>query len=165
VANELRLRVNGKPATLQAAPGLTLLEALRGPLGLTGAKEACGRGECGACTVLIDGTPVMACVTLAMRVRGEVTTVEGLAEECQDLREAFADTGGFQCGYCTSGQIVRAAALLRRGLPAERHEAARVVRYEISGNICRCTGYNGIIDAILRVAEARARAAEARAAE
>ncbi len=134
---------------------MTLLAVLRGTLNLKGAKEACGRGECGSCTVLIDGVPVMACLTLAARVRGEVTTVEGLTEEFEDLREAFADLGGFQCGFCTSGQLVRAAALLRAGLPATRAEAERVIRYEMSGNICRCTGYNGIVDAIWATAEKR----------
>lgn len=151
------LRVNGVSQRCDAPAGATLLSVVRTSLGLKGAKEACGRGECGACTVLVDGVPVMACLTLAMRVRGEVTTVEGLAEEFRDLREAFADFGGFQCGFCTSGQIVRAAALLRRGLPATRGEAERVIRYEMSGNICRCTGYNGIVDAIWATAEKRRR--------
>jgi aerobic-type carbon monoxide dehydrogenase small subunit (CoxS/CutS family) len=155
LSKHVQLRVNGTTHDVQVAPGDTLLAVLRGALGLSGAKEACGRGECGACTVLLDGTPVLACVSLASRIRGEVTTVEGLAEEFRDLREAFADKGGFQCGFCTSGQIVRAAALLRSGLPTDRQEAERVVRYQISGNICRCTGYNGIVDAILAVAAQR----------
>lgn len=149
------LRVNGVSQSYDAPLGATLLSVLRTSMDLKGAKEACGRGECGACTVLVDGVPVMACLTLAARVRGEVTTVEGLAEEFRDLREAFADLGGFQCGFCTSGQIVRAAALLRGGLPATREEAERVIRYEMSGNICRCTGYNGIVDAIWATAEKR----------
>ncbi|WP_422033959.1 (2Fe-2S)-binding protein [Reyranella sp.] len=149
------LKVNGRAHEISAPPGMTLLAVLRGTLNLKGAKEACGRGECGSCTVLIDGVPVMACLTLAARVRGEVTTVEGLTEEFEDLREAFADLGGFQCGFCTSGQLVRAAALLRAGLPATRAEAERVIRYEMSGNICRCTGYNGIVDAIWATAEKR----------
>jgi aerobic-type carbon monoxide dehydrogenase small subunit (CoxS/CutS family) len=155
-STHVALHVNGERHDLEIAPGDTLLSVLRGARGLTGAKEACGRGECGACTVLVDGIPVMSCVSLACLVRGEVTTVEGLAEECRDLREAFADMGGFQCGFCTSGQIVRAAALLRSDLlPTDRSEAERVVRYQISGNICRCTGYNGIVDAILAVAAQR----------
>lgn len=149
------LRVNGASQDLDLPVGTTLLSALRSGLALKGAKEACGRGECGACTVLVDGVPVMACLTLAARVRGEVTTVEGLTEEFRDLREAFADLGGFQCGFCTSGQLVRAAALLRAGLPANRVEAEPLIRYEMSGNICRCTGYNGIIDAIWETAEKR----------
>ena len=149
------LKVNGATQEIDAAPGATLLSVLRGRLHLKGAKEACGRGECGSCTVLIDGVPVMACLTLAARIRGEVTTVEGLTEEFRDLREAFADLGGFQCGFCTSGQLVRAAALLRAGLPQSRAEAETFIRYEMSGNICRCTGYNGIVDAIWATAEKR----------
>ena len=149
------LKVNGATKEIDAAPGATLLSVLRGTLDLKGAKEACGRGECGSCTVLLDGVPVMACLTLAARVRGEVTTVEGLTEEFRDLREAFADLGGFQCGFCTSGQLVRAAALLRAGLPPTRAEAETFIRYEMSGNICRCTGYNGIVDAIWATAEKR----------
>lgn len=151
----LNLKVNGQLASVDAAPGSTLLSVLRGRLNLKGAKEACGRGECGACTVMVDGVPVMACLTLAARVRGEVTTVEGLADEFRDLRESFADHGGFQCGFCTSGQLVRAAALLRAGLPPTRAEAEAVIRFEMSGNICRCTGYNGIVDAIWATVEKR----------
>ena len=147
-----RFRVNGRDVDAEVAPGDSLLHVLRDRLRLTGAKEACGRGECGACTVLVDGTPVMSCVTLAMLVRGEVTTVEGLADEARDLREAFADAGAFQCGYCTPGQIVRAAALLRQGAPASE----QAVRFEMSGNICRCTGYTQIVDAIQSTARRRA---------
>lgn len=155
------LRVNGSARQVEAPPGATLLHVLRGPLSLKGAKEACGRGECGSCTVLIDGVPVMACLTLAARVRGEVTTVEGLSDEFRDLREAFADLGGFQCGFCTSGQLVRAAALLRAGIPHGRDEAEKHIRYEMSGNICRCTGYNGIVDAIWATVEKRRSKAQA----
>ena len=151
----MQLRVNGAAHEVDAAPDLTLLDALRGRLGLTGAKEACGSGDCGACTVLVDGTAVLACLSLACRVRGEVTTIEALAEEFADLREAFADFGGFQCGFCTSGQIVRAATILRGGVPDDPREAERFVRLEMSGNLCRCTGYRAIVDAILSVAAAR----------
>ena len=147
-----RLRVNGRDVDVELAPGDTLLRVLRERLHLTGAKEACGRGECGACTVLVDGTPVMSCVMLAALVRGEVATIEGLADEARDLREAFADTGAFQCGFCTPGQIVRATALLREG--GELDE--RAVREQMSGNICRCTGYTQIVDAVLLGARRRA---------
>jgi aerobic-type carbon monoxide dehydrogenase small subunit (CoxS/CutS family) len=134
------------------APGDTLLGVLRERLRLVGAKEACGRGECGACTVLVDGVPVMSCVMLASLVRGEVTTIEGLADEARDLREAFADAGAFQCGYCTPGQIVRASALLQGGgVPDEA-----TVREQMSGNVCRCTGYTQIVDAVLTTARGRA---------
>jgi aerobic-type carbon monoxide dehydrogenase small subunit (CoxS/CutS family) len=136
------------------APGDTLLHVLRDQLRLTGAKEACGRGECGACTVLIDGVAVMSCVTLAALVRGDVTTIEGLTEEARDLREAFADRGAFQCGYCTPGQIVRAAALVREPGPPDE----RTVRTQVSGNVCRCTGYTQIVDAVLDVWRVRAAA-------
>jgi aerobic-type carbon monoxide dehydrogenase small subunit (CoxS/CutS family) len=148
------LRVNGRDVDVEVVPGDTLLRVLRERLHLTGAKEACGRGECGACTVLVDGTPIMSCVMLASLVRGEVTTIEGLAEEARDLREVFADTGAFQCGFCTPGQIVRASALLREAPAADE----RTVREQMSGNVCRCTGYTQIVDAVLATARRRASA-------
>lgn len=151
----VRLYVNGTHQDIRCAPGSSLLGVLRGAVGLTGAKEACGRGECGACTVLVDGKPTLACITLAVRVRGEVTTVEGLAESERDLREAFADAGGFQCGFCTSGQIVQAAAVLRSALPADPTAARQAIRQALSGNICRCTGYNGIVNAVFATAVKR----------
>jgi aerobic-type carbon monoxide dehydrogenase small subunit (CoxS/CutS family) len=128
----------------QLPPGTRLLDVLRERAGLTGTKEGCGRGECGACTVLVDGRPVLSCILLAARVSGAVETVEGLAEESAPLRAAFARRAAFQCGFCTPGQIVRGTALLRRGLPATEAE----VRTAMSGNICRCTGYQGIVDAL-----------------
>ena len=148
------LRVNGRALDVEIAPGDTLLRVLRDQLRLTGAKEACGRGECGACTVLVDGVPVLSCMQLAALVRGEVTTVEGLVEEARDLREAFADSGAFQCGYCTPGQIVRAAALIRGAQPADE----ATVRFQMSGNVCRCTGYTQIVDAVLGTWRRRAAA-------
>ena len=138
---------------MEIGAGETLLDVLRDRLRLTGAKEACGRGECGACTVLIDGVPVFSCVTLAALVNGEVTTVEGLAEDARDLREAFADHGAFQCGFCTPGQIVRGAALIRTGEPASEAK----IREQMSGNVCRCTGYTQIVDAVLAAWTRRAR--------
>lgn len=149
-----RLRVNGRDVDVEVAPGDTLLRVLRERLHLTGAKEACARGECGACTVLVDGTPIMSCVLLASLVRGQVTTIEGLAEEARDLREMFADAGAFQCGFCTPGQIVRASALLREAPDADE----RTVREQMSGNVCRCTGYTQIVDAVLATARRRASA-------
>jgi aerobic-type carbon monoxide dehydrogenase small subunit (CoxS/CutS family) len=146
------LSVNGRAAEMEIEPGDSLLDVLRDRLRLTGAKEACARGECGACTVLLDGTPIMSCVRLAALVHGEVTTIEGLAAEAQDLREAFADAGAFQCGFCTPGQIVRASALLKDGGALNEH----VVREQMSGNICRCTGYTQIVDAVLSTARRRA---------
>jgi CO/xanthine dehydrogenase Mo-binding subunit/xanthine dehydrogenase iron-sulfur cluster and FAD-binding subunit A len=148
----MKLVVNGAEWDGEVGPLTMLLDLLRDRLGLTGAKEGCGRGECGACTVLVGETPMLACVTLAALVRQPVTTVEGLGEEASALREAFADCGAFQCGFCTSGQLVQALALIREGLPCDRWEAERAIRHRMSGNICRCTGYAGIIDAILRAA-------------
>ena len=149
---KMQLVVNGTVGEVDAQNDASLLRVLREQLGLKGAKEACGRGECGACTVLIGGIPVLGCLTIACRVRAEVTTVEGLAEEFSALREAFADTGGFQCGYCTPGQIVRAAALLRSGAIHRAENSEDFVRHQMAGNICRCTGYTPIVDAILKVA-------------
>jgi aerobic-type carbon monoxide dehydrogenase small subunit (CoxS/CutS family) len=154
-AESVQLRVNGKDVDLAASPGARLLDVLRQNLGLTGVKESCGRGECGACTVLIDNRAVVSCLVLTGAVAGEIKTIEGLADENSDLRAAFADHGAFQCGFCTPGQIVRAAALLREEWPADRGDHEAFVRHRMSGNICRCTGYTGIVDAVLSVAEAR----------
>lgn len=144
--------VNGEQVhEVSFAPDERLLDVLRGRLGLTGTKEACGRGECGACTVLVGGRPVLSCITLAGRVQDRVETIEGLAEEARGLRAAFADRGAFQCGFCTPGQIVRGVSLLREGLPTRDLE----LRHALAGNICRCTGYVGIVQA-LRDAEAQA---------
>src|SRR5262245_13498758 len=128
-------------------PDERLLDVLRDRLGLLGTKEACGRGECGACTVLLKGRPVVSCLVLAARAT-DVETIEGVREEASALRQAFADSGAFQCGFCTPGQIVRGVALLRQGLPADD----QALRREMSGNICRCTGYAGIIAALRRAA-------------
>ncbi|GAA4731012.1 (2Fe-2S)-binding protein [Nocardioides endophyticus] len=135
----------------------TLASVLRDDLDLTAAKVACGRGECGACTVLVDGRPTMSCVTAVALVRGPVETLEALAEEVTDLREEFADAGAFQCGFCTPGQLVHAAALARRAdeLVAE-DDLPGVVRDRLSGNICRCTGYQAITGAVCAVLARRA---------
>ena len=142
------LTINGVHREVEIAPAETLLDVLRDHLGLTGTKEACSRGECGACTVLIDGRPMMSCVTLAGRIDSAVETVEGLAEEATNLRAALADHGGFQCAYCTPGMVVRGIALLRQGLPPSDDD----LRRELAGNICRCTGYQGIIEALRQAA-------------
>jgi len=141
------LEVNGQRHDLEVRPGERLLDVLRDRLALLGSKEGCGRGECGACTVLIEGRPVLSCITLAVRVRGSVETIEGVAEEAWALREAFADHGAFQCGFCTPGQIVRGVSLLRDGLPEDDHALRRMM----SGNVCRCTGYVGIMAALRQV--------------
>jgi aerobic-type carbon monoxide dehydrogenase small subunit (CoxS/CutS family) len=146
---ELALIVDGERHTVSVDPLATLLRVLRDVFGLTGSKGACGRGECGACTVLVGGRAVMSCITFAARVHDEVVTIEGLAPRIEALREAFADRGGFQCGFCTPGQLVRCAALIAEadGPPDEAE-----VRRQLSGNICRCTGYDAIVDAVLEVA-------------
>lgn len=145
------LRVNGDDVTVWARPDTSLLTVLREHLGLTGTKEACGRGECGSCTVLVDGRPVVSCLLLVAMVDGDVETVEGVAEEALPLRRAFADAGAFQCGYCTPGQIVRGVALLREGLPDDD----RQLQHAMSGNLCRCTGYLPIMAALRRAGEER----------
>jgi aerobic-type carbon monoxide dehydrogenase small subunit (CoxS/CutS family) len=154
------LIVNGRPVDVQVTCDDRLLDTLRGSLGLKGTKEACGRGECGACTVLIGGKPVMACLVLTQLVTGPVTTIEGVAHECTDLREAFADCGAFQCGFCTPGQIVRASVLLQEEWPADPCEHEMFVRHRMSGNICRCTGYTGIVKAIIKTAKGREAASQ-----
>ncbi|SEP16681.1 carbon-monoxide dehydrogenase small subunit [Salinihabitans flavidus] len=143
----LAITVNGRAREINAAPGAMLLNILRDELGLTGTKEACGRGECGACTVLVGGRSVLSCVTLAAVVTEPVETIEGLVTESLPFREAMADLGGFQCGYCTAGVIVQAMVLLRAGLPADDAVLAK----EMAGNLCRCTGYRAILAALRRV--------------
>lgn len=138
------LRVNGATKEVEIQPGSALLGVLRNDLGLTGTKAACGRGECGACTVLVGGRPVMSCVTLAETVTAEVQTIESISESALRLREAFAEQGAFQCGYCTPGQIVRGFALLSDSSLQDNDD----LRKAISGNICRCTGYDPIVGAL-----------------
>ena len=147
----LTLRVNGEPHTIAADPHHTLLEVLREELGLTGTKHGCELGECGACTVLVDGLPVLACLTLPALVGdSDVTTVEGLAtgESLHPLQIAFAEEGAAQCGYCTPGMLMTAKALLDATARPTRDQIA----HAISGNLCRCTGYTAIYEAIEKAA-------------
>ena len=142
-----RLDVNGDPRQCALEPATTLLEALRYHLGLTGSKQGCDKGDCGACTVLLDGEPVLACITLALACEGrEITTVEGLAlpGAPHPLQDAFDRTGGAQCGFCTPGMLMSAVALLRRNAAPTRAEIA----HALSGNLCRCTGYTKIFEAV-----------------
>jgi carbon-monoxide dehydrogenase small subunit len=142
-----RLRVNGDERECAVTPGTTLLEALRYRLGLTGSKQGCDKGDCGACTVLVDGRPVLSCITLALAAEGSaVVTVEGLAEKGRPhpLQDAFDRTGGAQCGFCTPGMLVSAWALLRRNPDPTRDE----ISLALSGNLCRCTGYTKIFEAV-----------------
>ena len=155
-----RLVVNGTAVEVEFAGSPSLAEVLRERLGLTAAKIACGRGECGACTVLVAGRPRMACVTPVALVRDPVETSEGLAAESAELRARFADTGAFQCGFCTPGHVVHATALLRGGLAAMSPQDRRDrVRHALSGNICRCTGYQAIVDSVCGLAAERAKPA------
>ena len=135
--------INGEAMALDVEPTTRLVDVLRHHLELTGTKDACGRGDCGACTVLIGDRAVLACLTLAARVRDEVITIEGLAENSASLREAMADHGGLQCGYCTPGLVVRCSQL-PPGLKTRDQ-----VRWALAGNFCRCTGYTGVVESVI----------------
>jgi xanthine dehydrogenase YagT iron-sulfur-binding subunit len=141
--SELRLTVNGEEHVLDAPIGVSLAGVLRERIGLIGTKIACNEGHCGACTVQVDGTPVLSCITLAHSVRGEVTTIEGLRDH--PLVGAFVRADAVQCGFCTPGQVVSAAALVAAN-PAPTVEE---VRHTMAGNICRCGTYPRIEEAIL----------------
>jgi aerobic carbon-monoxide dehydrogenase small subunit len=148
----LQFTLNGKPVELDVEPQLMLLAVLRDHLGLTGTKEACGTGDCGACTVLLDGEPICSCLKLAVEVENrEVLTVEGLGtEEVLDpLQKAFIQMGGLQCGFCTPGMLLSAKALLMK----HPHPTEAEIRAALSGNLCRCTGYDKIIRAVQIAAE------------
>ncbi len=147
---QIAFKLNGRPAEVTIEPRETLLDMLRDRLGLTGAKKSCDVQVCGACTVLVAGLPVSSCTTLAYEVRGrDVLTIEGLAQDgLHPLQQAFIDCNGFQCGFCTPGMILSAKALLDENpqpSPAE-------IRDYMNGNICRCTGYVGIMEAIQKAA-------------
>ena len=142
------MTVNGETVEVAIEPAAMLIDVLRGELGLTGVKEACGRGECGACTVLLDGTAVTACLTPAMKAMNkEVLTIEGLGSpgKLHPIQEAFVEHGAVQCGFCTPGMILSAKALLDENPNPTEEE----VRVGLSGNLCRCTGYVKIVEAVL----------------
>ena len=146
-ASTIKFVLNGKVVQLDVPPHWTLLRLLREKLGLTGTKEGCGIGECGACTVLLDGMPVNACLILAPKVEGrEVQTVEGLGsrDSLHPLQRSFIDHGAIQCGFCTPGILMSSKALLEKNSKPDREE----IQEAISGHLCRCTGYQQIIEAI-----------------
>jgi carbon-monoxide dehydrogenase small subunit len=146
---KVHLKVNGYDYDLEVEPRRTLLEIIREDLELTGTKEGCSLGECGTCTVLLDGKPIKSCITLAVQANGrEVTTIEGLEQadgNLHPLQQAFIDHGAIQCGFCTPGMILAAKALLDENPRPTEVE----VRNAIAGNLCRCTGYQKIVEAIL----------------
>jgi xanthine dehydrogenase YagT iron-sulfur-binding subunit len=145
---EITLKINGTTTDLAVDPGVTLLDALRERLSITGPKKGCDRGQCGACTVHVDGRPVLSCLTLAAAVRGPVTTIEGLStsDTLHPVQQAFVEADALQCGFCTAGQIMSAVAAVEQDVED--------VREFMSGNLCRCSAYPNIVAA---VEKARAR--------
>jgi carbon-monoxide dehydrogenase small subunit len=152
IKQTVRVSVNGKPYTAEVPTYRTLVDFLRYDLGLTGTKETCSVGVCGACTVVLDGKMVSSCLTLAVRVDGsEIDTIEGVAngDQLHPVQQAFIDNGGFQCGACTPGQIMAAKTLLEENA----HPTEDEIKQFMMGNLCRCTGYYQIIDSIKAAAE------------
>lgn len=144
---QIKIEVNGETHQLTVKPSATLLDIIREDLGLTGAKEGCGEGECGACTVLMDGLAVNACLILAVEANGkQITTIEGLANasELHPIQQAFVDIGGMQCGFCTPGMILSTKALLDKNQNPTDDE----IKKGLEGNFCRCTGYTKIIESV-----------------
>jgi len=149
---EIACTVNGEPRHVRAWPMERLLDVLRRDLKLTGTKEGCGEGECGACAVLLDGALVNSCLVPAAQAAGcEIRTIEGLArgEQLSDIQEAFVQCGGAQCGICTPGMVMAAMALLEQHSQPDERE----IRAGLSGNLCRCTGYTKIFEAVLRACQ------------
>ena len=148
----IQLIVNGQPYTLEIEPHLTLLEIIRSRLGMTGTKEGCSTGHCGACTVLVNDQPVCSCLVLAAEANGQhVLTAEGLAANgtLHPMQEAFVKQGALQCGFCTAGMMISAIALLQRNPRPSEQE----IRFGLAGNLCRCTGYHKIVEAVKTAAE------------
>ena len=149
----IELTVNGERYELAVEPQTTLLETLREHLGLTGTKEACGTGECGTCTVLLKGRPILSCLTLAIDCQKQpILTIEGLSEggELTPVQQAFHDYGAIQCGFCTPGMVLSATALLEENPKPTEEEIGKA----LEGHLCRCTGYNKIVEAV-NIAAAR----------
>ncbi len=155
----LCLQLNGQRIECAAHPNKTLLEVLREDLGLTGTKHGCEMGHCGACTVLIDGEPILSCLALAVEAQGhEIRTVEGLATggRLHPIQQAFAECGAAQCGYCTPGFLMTGAALVE----GTQDLSEAQIREAISGNLCRCTGYSKIVEAVALAAERMAKVSD-----
>ncbi|MGO9567677.1 MAG: (2Fe-2S)-binding protein [Desulfomonilaceae bacterium] len=154
----IELSINGERYELALNSQVTLLEVLREHLGLTGTKEGCGTGECGSCTVLANGKPILSCLTLAAECQGmAITTIEGLSKEnvLTSVQEAFLEKGAVQCGFCTPGMVLSVTALLQENNnPTETY-----IRKALEGNLCRCTGYNKIIEAVNEVVQQSSRQA------
>lgn len=149
---KISLNVNGKDHILEVEEDMRLIDLLREKLGLTGVKEGCSEGECGACTVIMDGEVVNSCLVMAFQAEGSsILTIEGLGDEenIHPIQQAFIDVGAVQCGYCTPGMILAAKALLDKNPNPTEEE----IREAISGNLCRCTGYNKIVQAVDRAKE------------
>ncbi len=149
---EIQFTVNGSETSIQTAPCRTLLQVLREDLGLTGAKDGCSQGDCGACLVILDGKAVNSCLVLAAQVDGgEIITVEGLSEngELSKLQQAFAEKWGFQCGFCTPGILISSYALLQENPDPTVDE----IKEALAGNLCRCTGYKPILDSVAMAAK------------
>ena len=148
----ITLRVNGERREIAVQPHHTLLEVLREEMGLIGTKHGCELGECGACTVLLDGVPILSCLTLPLEVQeNEITTIEGLEQQgrLHPLQETFAELGAAQCGYCTPGMLLSGAALLQQHPRPTREQ----MKESLAGNLCRCTGYTKIYEAVDAAAE------------
>jgi carbon-monoxide dehydrogenase small subunit len=150
--NLLRMKVNGRAVEVQVDPAWTLLRVLREKLGLTGTKKGCEQGDCGACTILLEGKAVNACLVMALQAEGkEIETIEGLGtpEHLHPLQKSFIQHGAVQCGFCTPGMLMSAVALLRQN----SNPSAEEIKRGISGNLCRCTGYAKIVRAIQNVSD------------
>jgi carbon-monoxide dehydrogenase small subunit len=157
ILKKIQITINGQTTTLEITPSLLLLDLLRDEIGMTGTKEGCGTGDCGACTVLLNGEPVNSCLIFSGELDGaDIVTIEGLkiGPELHPVQRAFIQEGGAQCGYCTPGMLMMASALLKENPDPGEED----IRFALSGNLCRCTGYAKIVQAVQSAAEIARRA-------